>query len=343
MLFRSEHHEVTLSPAEALAVIEQLPQLIDEPLGDSSFIPTYVVSRLARQHVKVVLSGDGGDELFGGYSTLQAHRIAGALAAVPPALWRPLGRLAARLPTSMANISADFKLKRFLKGMPYPPALRHHVWLGSAAPEEARALLAPGLSEAIGDPDPHAAVRRHLAACPAADPLNRILYLDLKLYLEGDILPKVDRASMACGLETRAPLLNPRLLALAARLPINLKLRGLSRRWAFRQAVQGLLPPAILRRPKKGFNMPVAQWLRGPLRPLLSDVLSPSRLRAQGLFNPKTVDRLCQAHLAGRADHRKILWTLLVFQLWHQRHIARPGPHALPEAALTHGRGPWPL
>jgi len=164
-------------------------------------------------------------------------------------------------------------------------------------------------------------VEHHWQACAAHDLLNRVMYCDLKLYLEGDILPKVDRASMACSLEVRVPLLNASLVAHASALPHALKLKGLTTKYLLRRALAGRVPPEILRRGKKGFNIPVAKWLVGELRELAGDLLSPAALRRQGYFQAEYVQQLWQEHQTRRRDHRKLLWTLLSFQLWHSTYM----------------------
>jgi asparagine synthase (glutamine-hydrolysing) len=318
----TQHHELPLRPADLLAIVPRLPALLDEPLADSSFVPTHLLARFARQHVTVALGGDGGDELFAGYSTLQAHALARALDWLPLPLRRDLlPALAGALPTSMDNISLDFKLKRFAAGLALPLSARHHVWLGSFRPDEVAALLGDATFAADAAADPLAVAAATAARGRARHPLNQALALDMKMYLEGDILPKVDRASMACGLEVRVPLLNRLLLDFAETLPLDQKLHGprLTRKHVLRRAMAGRLPAEIISRPKKGFNMPVAKWLRGPLRPLLTDLLAPSALRASGSpFEPQAVEPLLDAHLQGRRDHRKQLWTLLVLELWRQ-------------------------
>jgi asparagine synthase (glutamine-hydrolysing) len=322
----TRHQELLVRPSDLLELVPRLPAVLDEPLADSSIVPTHLLARFARQHVKVALGGDGGDELFAGYSTMQAHVLAEALTRLPRAVRRDvLPALAAALPTSRDNISLDFKVKRFTAGLALPAHARHHVWLGAFRPEEAAALLGHSPAETRTEgrglrPDEVAAA--HLAHCRARHLINRMLYLDLKLYLEGDILPKVDRASMACGLEVRVPLLNRLVLDFVQELPVDMKLRGLTRKYALRRALAGRLPARIIRRPKKGFNMPVATWLCGPLRPLVTDLLSPQALRAGGLFEPRLVARLLDEHLRGGRDHRKQLWTLLVFELWRRGHDA---------------------
>jgi asparagine synthase (glutamine-hydrolysing) len=211
-------------------------------------------------------------------------------------------------------MSLDFRAKRFIQAADRPLAERHHAWLGAGA----AGLLAPNLANGHSPLD---VLDEHVARAAAYDRLSQVLYLDMKMYLEGDILTKVDRASMACSLEVRVPLLNLALVELAARLPIELKLRGLTRKYLLRRALAGRLPPEIIRRPKKGFSFPVARWLRSELRPLVLDLLSEDRLRRQGLFDPALVGALLKDHFDGRADNRKALWTLLVFQLWHARYL----------------------
>lgn len=317
----TDHHELMVSASDMLAVVPRLGQIMDEPLGDSSLIPTYIVSGFARQFVKVALGGDGGDELFGGYSTLQAHKLAELYRRVLPGPARTLVAtvLDHTMPTSFNNISLDFKLRRFLHGTSLPPALRHHQWLGSFQTEQKQRLLTQEMFQAgVNAPS---TIEHHWMGCKATDTLNKLLYCDMKLYLEGDILPKVDRASMACSLEVRVPLLNADLVSYVMALPHSLKLKGLTTKYLFRRTLAGRVPAEILRRGKKGFNIPVARWLTGELRDMAGDLLSPSILRRGGYFEPAYVQQLWQEHQLRHCDHRKLLWTLLAFQLWHQSFI----------------------
>ncbi|MBI3761715.1 MAG: asparagine synthase (glutamine-hydrolyzing) [Chloroflexi bacterium] len=312
----TDHHELVVTPRLCLDVVPQLGRIMDEPLGDSSLIPTYLLSQFTRQFVKVALGGDGGDELFAGYSTLQAHRLAALYRKATPAFVqeRIAPALASALPVSFDNVSLDFKLRRFLSAHDQPTAVQHHQWLGSFTPEQQRDLFAPGvLPDGADTYDPAFA---HWRACDAQDELNKILYLDMKLYLDGDILPKVDRASMACSLEVRVPLLNTAVMEYVSRLPHSLKLRGLTTKHILRQSLRGLVPEHILRRGKKGFNMPVAKWLNGELRELTDDLLAPAKLRREGFFNPDYIAGLLGEHRTRRRDNRKLLWTLLAFELW---------------------------
>ena len=318
----TEHHEITLTSQAMLELVPRLGGLLDEPLGDSSFIPTFLLSQFTRQHVKVALGGDGGDELLGGYPTLPAHLWMGVYQRFLPADLRQ--RLASwvsdNLPVSFNNISFDFKVRRFLQGHNLPPYSRHQFWMGSFTPQQKALLLNPALDlPKRTEAEP---IWRHWQACPADDLINKVFYCDLKLYLEGDILAKVDRASMANSLEVRVPLLNAKLLDLSASLARHYKVGWLTTKYLLRRAMQDLLPPAIVRRRKKGFNMPVAKWLSGPLKPLATDLLAPDRLRRHGLFNPGYVQTLLQEHLTQRQDHRKLLWTLLAFELWYEAWLA---------------------
>jgi asparagine synthase (glutamine-hydrolysing) len=317
-----KHHELTVDSQMALDLIPRLADYLDEPFGDSSFIPTFILSRFASQHVKVVLGGDGSDELFAGYPTLTAHRIFFMYQKLFPETFRTklFPKLAHFLPTSFNNISFDFKLKRFLDGEGRSLLERHHSWLGSFTDQEKKSLLKKELHPALGNTfEP---TYQHSKNCLAENDLNQILYNDLKMYLEGDILFKVDRASMANSLEVRVPFLNRRILDLAMNLPLDLKLNRLTGKYLLKKTMASVLPDEIIYRQKKGFNIPIAHWLAGDLRPLLMDLLSSARIKAQGLFDSSYIETLLQEHFSRKRDHRKLLWTLLSFQLWHQKYIS---------------------
>jgi asparagine synthase (glutamine-hydrolysing) len=308
----TEHRELTLEPHMLLDLIPQLPALLDEPLGDASIIPTYLLSAFTRQHVKVALGGDGGDELFAGYPTLQAHRLAAYYMRAPRVLREGLVEpVVRRLPVSRGNVSFDFRAKRFVSGAAYPIAERHQRWMGSFNAQERELLLTKVVRHEVEDGE-----------AVYADPLNQVLMMDMRLYLENDILVKLDRASMMASLEGRVPLLNNDFVEYATRLPLKMKLRGLRSKFLLRRALRGLLPDAILNRPKKGFGIPVAHWFRGPLKEQMLSVLSPERIARKGLFDPKVVAGLIADHLDGRRDNRKQLWTLFAFELWHDGYMS---------------------
>ncbi|MDG3007224.1 asparagine synthase (glutamine-hydrolyzing) [Paludisphaera mucosa] len=317
-LLGTDHHERTFSVEQVLELLPQVAAWLDEPFGDASVLPTHLLSRFAREHVTVALGGDGADELIAGYPTFEAERAARLFRGLP----RPARALAeaavGRLPVDHRNFSLDFKLKQFLRGAAEAPALAHQRWLGSfSGPELARLLVRPPIDVEAE----HAALAARIAAETPGDPLDRSLALYQETYLPEDILTKVDRASMACGLEVRAPFLDAALVDEVRGLPSSYKYgKGTTKR-LLKRAAADRLPDSILKRPKKGFGIPVARWLRGPLAPLLDRLLSPDRLRAQGLFRPEEVARRVAEHRAGVRDHRKPLWTLLMFQLWHEQWL----------------------
>src|SRR5438067_7803275 len=312
----TDHHELTLEPAALLGLIPKLPLLLDEPLGDASIIPTYLLAAFTRQHVKVALGGDGGDELFAGYPTLQAHRLAGYYLRAPALLRRAIVEpLVQRLPVSRGNLSFDFRAKRFVSGAAHPVAERHRRWMGSFASEERTALLSREVRASLADANGGDEFGSY-------DPLNQVLMMDMRLYLENDILVKLDRASMMASLEGRVPLLNNDFVAYATSLPLHMKLRGMRSKFLLKRALRGVLPDRILNRPKKGFGIPVAAWFRGPLKEQMLSVLAPDRLSREGFFEPRVVRELIDDHLAGRRDNRKQLWTLFAFQLWHEGYVS---------------------
>ena len=329
--FGTQHEDRILTPDDLLGILPALASTMDEPLGDASILPTYLLSRFTREKVTVALGGDGGDELMAGYPTYQAHRLAGAYERLPGALRsgliEPMVRL---LPVSRSNMSLDFKAKKFIAGAGHPPAIRNQIWLGSFSGSEALAILRPDVREALATTDLFDEARRNMDRAPATDLLGKLLYVDLKMYLQDDVLVKVDRASMACSLEVRAPLLDYRFVELIGRLPTSLKLRGMTTKHIFKRAMKPWLPPGIAGRPKKGFGIPVAEWLRGPLRGMMQDLLARERLHRQGILDPAAVEVLMRDHLEGRRDNRKPIWTLLMLQLWEDNYGG-----AQPREALT--------
>ena len=317
----TRHHELRVTSQMAADLAPNIVDLLDEPLGDASFIPTYLLCKFAAEHVKVALAGDGSDELFGGYPTLAAHRLIEYYERTIPWFLRAYAvpRLLPLLPVSFDYFSRDFKVRRFLAGRGVPLEVRHHRWMGSFFEEEKAALFQDWVRPVLSET--YEAAYRHARECDARAPLNRVLYDDLKLYLEADILLKVDRASMAASLEVRVPFLNRAVVDFATSLPLELKLRGLTGKYLLRRAMASRLPREIVERKKQGFAMPVAHWLTSELRDLALDMLSSSRLERQGLFDSAYVRGLIEDHLSHRKDNRKLIWTLLVFQLWHARYM----------------------
>jgi len=321
--YGTRHRELVLRPDAAL-LLPALADAFDEPFADSSALPTYLVSQLAAEDVKVALSGEGGDELFGGYYTYVADLLAeraGGLAT----LARPLVE---RLPTSTARASFDYKAKRFVRGAHLPPLERHHAWkeIFSA---DARAELT-GRRHGF---DPVDLYRERFAETDGAEPLARLQDVDFGIYLVDDLLVKTDRASMAHSLEARVPFLDPAVTNFALALPARHRVRGLRKKVLLRKAVAPLVPDRIVRGKKRGFSIPAAAWLRGELEPFARETLSAETLRRQGFFRPEAVTALIDRHVAGQEDLSRQLWGLLAFTLWHQRHVERE-PQALREPRL---------
>ena len=321
--YGTDHHELVLRP-DAVDLLPRLVEAFDEPFGDSSALPTYLVSQLAADTVKVVLSGEGGDELFGGYYTYVADRLAPRFGRAAPLL-RPLVEL---LPSSSEKVSFDYKAKRFMRGAHLPPVERHHAWKEIFSPAAQSELLrTPPAS------DPLDTYRARYAETEGAQELARLQDLDLGIYLVDDLLVKTDRASMAHSLEARVPFLDPVVAELALALETKQKVRGLSKKRLLRRAVTPLLPREIIRGRKQGFSIPVAAWLRGELEPFARDVLSRETIERQGLLNPQSVTRLLDDHVAGREDLSRQLWGLLALTLWFDRYAREPAVAATSEGS----------
>jgi asparagine synthase (glutamine-hydrolysing) len=319
----TEHYEKLFTEREMLDIVPEIPRLLDEPLGDGSLIPTFLVSRFTREHVTVALGGDGGDELFAGYPTYAAHRLSAWYRAVPPLLRRRLIEPAIQmLPVSTDNLSFDFKAKRFIRGAALSPGSRHQSWMGSFNEAEQYALLNADVLRDFPDKEVFREIRAYDAinGQSSTNNIEQMMKLDAHLYLAECVLFKVDRASMAASLETRAPFLDHTLIEFLARLPIDLKLRRLTGKYILKQSMRGRLPEVVIDRPKKGFGMPVAKWVRGELRPLVRDLFAPERMQRHGLFNIGYVQQLLNEHERGTADHRKLIWTLLMFEMWSEKY-----------------------
>jgi asparagine synthase (glutamine-hydrolysing) len=317
----TDHTEVEFSPADAARLLERVGDLFDEPLVDGSFLPLYRLSEAARQTVTVVLSGDGGDELFCGYPTFLADRGARWVQRLPRWVQTEAARAVSRLAPSPRYGSVEFLLKQFFRGLPFSPEVRTQLLLGGLTPSERSALFSRGLRAACGEFEPYEELAAAVGQAPTLAPLDRLIYQHCKFYLAGQNLVAVDRASMACGLEVRAPFLDRALVELAGRIPSRLKLAGWQTKYVLKRALRDLLPRAILARRKQGFGVPIGLWLRGPLRRTLEERLAPERVARLGLFNPEATARLITEHVRGQRDHRKILWALLMFDTWRERYL----------------------
>lgn len=318
----SVHHHATLDARQAVDLLPQALACLDEPLADPSLLPTFCVARFARQTVKAVIGGEGGDELFGGYPAFQAQRLMGAYLRLPPVGQALVARLADRLPASERYADAASLLKLFLRGRAEPsPAGRFLVWMGAGGSAAVAALFSRALRAELGDDDPFAELAALAPA--AADPFDFLQAVALKRYLQDHVLAKVDRAGMAHGLEVRVPFLDPALVDCARQIPPGHHLGPLRGKRILKLAIRDLVPPAILRRRKAGFMFPLEAWLAGPFQNALRDLCAESLLAKQDLFDPVRVHRLMHDHFARRRNHGRLLWSLLVFQHWMARHESR--------------------
>jgi asparagine synthase (glutamine-hydrolysing) len=328
----TEHHELLMTARDALDVIPRLPDIYDEPFADSSQIPSAVLAHLTRAHVTVALSGDGGDELFGGYNRyawaqrfwrrvepvpLPLRRVAASvLGAVPPGWWdRAFAGAGRMLPRSLEVRMPGTKLAKVASVLDAADLDATYVTLASHAEDPCRLVL--GATEPV-------TVLSSPGTWPSLDdPVERMMYLDTMTYLPDDILTKVDRATMASSLEGRMPFLDPTVAAFAWRLPPDRKVRAGTGKWMLRQLLHRYVPPALVERPKAGFGIPVGDWLRGPLRPWADELLDPRRLTDDGLLAPDVVRRMWAEHQSGRRDRQFELWDVLMFQAWLDAQ--RPG------------------
>jgi asparagine synthase (glutamine-hydrolysing) len=319
--FETEHHELIVTP-DAVAMVPELVHSFDEPYADSSAIPVLCVSRLARKHVTVALTGEGGDEVFAGYKTYAATRLAGLYRRLVPGPLRTVAAWAAnRLPVSHGKVSFDYMAKRFVAGATRDAVDAHFSWK-AIFDEEAKHALYRHVGEAL-----EPTVRLYQQAVSGIDPddlLSRLLMIDTQLGLEGDMLVKADRMTMATSLEGRVPLLDHLLVETVASIPSRFKMKGMKTKVLLREAMRDVLPRETTQGPKQGFNVPIPSWLLGPLREMVHDTLSPSRIAATGLFRPEPIQALISAHERRERDHSRDIWTLLMFQVWHDR-VAQGG------------------
>jgi asparagine synthase (glutamine-hydrolysing) len=319
--FGTRHHVVNADDQALREAFMFLAEHLDEPVADPAVIPTYLLSKFARSEIKVALSGEGSDELFGGYPTHIGARLAEHYLRLPRFLRRqffdPMARF---LPVSAGAVPLGLFLRRFLQHAERNPAERHQIWFGMFNPAELDQLFGPDWR---GPKPPSSAVfeplTRVLEGAVFEDTVAQMLYLDFRMYLEDNLLVKIDRASMACSLELRTPFLDHRLIEYAAGLPSRLRVRRFTMKYILKKAVEKWLPHEIVHRQKRGFSVPIASWMRESLRPLVEETLNTEKLGREGLFNPAFVWRLLEEHWRGAADHRKTLWTLLCFQLWCDR------------------------
>ncbi len=312
----TRHHHLLVGMADIGPILSRIQLLLDEPLADGSLVPTWALAAWVRRSgVTVALSGDGGDETFGGYPTYLAHHLDPLWNHLPPWLSGALERCAGLLPASFDNISRDFVIKRTIAGIPHGGAVRHAIWMGGLAPREAVALLHPDVRPSLQDV---ALFARHLEHARSGHRWpESAQVLDFEHYLPNDLLVKVDRAAMASGLEVRAPLLAHRLVAFGMALPAHLKVTMTQTKVAIRRICASRLPASVVKRPKKGFGMPIALWLRDLDRATVDEWLAPPA-GGQPLFDRQRVAAWLETHRKGREDNRKRLWPIVMFERWRR-------------------------
>jgi asparagine synthase (glutamine-hydrolysing) len=313
--FETDHHELIVTP-DICQLVDDLVRHFDEPFADQSCMPTFIVSRLARGHVKVVLSGDGGDELFAGYTRYAVERDRAGFARLPRLVRRGLMRpLAAGLPHGALG-------RNFIHNVALDPRERYLDNVSVFNALARRPLYTNDFRRALAGREAAAELFRALGERgPAGEGVAPLLYLDAKTYLPGDILTKVDRMSMAASLEARVPLLERDLVEFVSRIPAGLKMRGGESKYIFKRAVRGLVPDEILDRPKQGFGVPVGEWINRELRERIRDTFADPRTRTRGVFEPAYVDVLLAEHERGRRDHSYALWSLFILELWHRAYV----------------------
>jgi len=323
----AEHHEVGMTEREGELALHEWAVTMDQPLGDPSVLPTWWLARHASRFVPVVLTGEGGDELFAGYPTYLGHRHAAIADRLPDPAARAALAAARWLRPRHHHVTLAHMLERFLGTRGLGAFDRHLAWFGAVRASEALALLSPELRSAVPPEGPsrHA---RHLERVLGdmqilrggeVAPLVAYQLLDFETYLPGDLLTKVDRCTMAHGVESRAPFLQAALVEHALTLPDAARLRGLSGKWVLRRVAEQLLPREILTRRKQGFSPPFSAWARGRLRGVVVDALSPARVKSAGVLDPVAVQHLLREHLDGREDRGRALWTVLSLQCWAER------------------------
>jgi asparagine synthase (glutamine-hydrolysing) len=319
--FNTEHYEFKIKP-DALDLTEKLIGHLDEPFGDFSIFPTYLVSKMAREYVTVALSGDGGDELFAGYDTYVADKVAQTYRMVPKLIRKSIINpfLNGVRPTEKKKGLIN-RAKRFVEGLQLPDDLEHTRWMIFLQEAEKANLYSQDVQHILDGTTSYDFIRKYFNKAKSSDHVNRQLYVDIKTYLVDDILVKVDRMSMAVSLEARVPFLDHRFVELTATMPSHLKLKGTKTKSILKKTMNGILPAEILGRGKEGFSVPIKNWLRTDLRSLMLDVLNPQRIKREGFFDPAYVHQLTDEHLKGIENHSHRLWAMMVFGIWQDIYL----------------------
>ncbi len=332
--FDADFNELILTENDLAEGLRLVGEGFDEPLGDASIIPTHLLSRFAAQKVKVVLSGEGADELFAGYPTYIGNRVAVWYRKLPGGVRQNLvSGIRKLLPVSMGNVGADYLLSRFAAAAERELVERHHTWFGSLRPERHQEILSAQITAALKSDDPFGSAKNRVAGKSFPDPLSVLLYSDFTMYLQDDLLTKVDRATMLASLEARTPFLDHEFAEFVAGIPSQYKLKGITTKAILRKAVKKRLPPEVLKRRKRGFNIPFSRWLLHGLGDQLRDRFSSERVEARGLLDPAGMKHLIDEHMNREADHRKPLFSLLALDLWCDATYGEGAPVPIAAAA----------
>ena len=308
----TDHYEMIVKANDALELIEKLPDIQDDPVADASIFPTYILSKFTRQSMTVALSGDGGDELFFGYPTFQAHRAAEIYLRLPKTIQNTIRAIIQNLPVSHRNLSFDFVVKKFIQGMHKNPGIRNQLWLGAFQPNELSGILTDEAKNGIKNELVFQNIFQEWGKLSQYSPLQRVDYFYIKHYLHDDILNKVDRASMAASLEVRSPFLDQEIVNFAASLPISLKMRGFTTKYILKKLMADKLPKDIVYRKKKGFGIPLSRWFANELYEKTKELFqAPDKF-----FNAGALLKLLEEHRQKKYDHRKKLFTILTLKLW---------------------------
>lgn len=319
--YGSDHHVITASP-DVVHLLRSLIWYADDPLADSSMIPVYLIAEFARKYVTMVLTGDGGDEVFAGYDTYNAYYVRRMYRKIPPVIRRQIiKRVVEALPVSLSKVSFDFKAKRFVTGAELDEEESFFWWRIIFTETAKNDLYTAEFKEKLHVRPTKDLYKDYFGRARSDDPLSRMLYVDTRFYLPSDMLVKVDRMTMANALEARVPFLDHELVEFAATIPSSIKFKNRSKKYILKKALSSLLPGEILYRKKAGFNVPVNTWLAGELRGFAGEVLAPDRISQAGFFDPAVVARLLGEHERRVADNSFCLWGLMCFQLWYEMFI----------------------
>jgi asparagine synthase (glutamine-hydrolysing) len=324
--YKTDHTEFIVEP-DAVDVLPKLVWQYNEPFADSSAIPTYYVSKLARQHVTVVLNGDGGDENFAGYGRYVANSFSRSISPFfPPSLAKAILPFILPLPHGRNPTNFFWRLKRFLQEYTLSPEMRNAHWLSHFTNEMKSDLYTPDFSQRVSGIDSYTLIHQRYSEADGYNFLDKTLYADVMMYLPDDLLVKVDVASMANSLEARSPFLDHEFMEFAARIPENLKLKGKSTKHILKEALRGILPDQVLFREKMGFGVPVDHWFRNELREMAYDILLGAQTRDRGYFQEAFVRRILDEHVSGRWNWQYHIYNLLMLELWHRQFIDE-APH----------------